>query len=314
MVDAWRTILVVVVACLAGRIIILNDVDGYILMSDSATRTATFGSSSNENKGKRLLVLGGTGFLGQTICRRAALEGYKVTSLSRRGVPTTSSSDGKQQSISSVASIDYRKGDARDKNTIAQVLSEGNFCGVIHCIGILFDDASGFASFNRFASGSGSLPDSDSSYDAITRQSAFNAIDASIAYAKERGIDNFPFLFASAAEAGWTDVPGGKEFEQFLAPDFLRRYLAAKRSVESKLTESEPTLRGIIFRPSLIYSLDRPLSFPSVGAFWIGNRVGIPFLDRPVTVQALAYAFIRAIGLPGIRGVQRFNEIDKLNE
>ena len=35
----------------------------------------------------KLLVLGGTGFLGNSVAARAVLDGYSVTSLSRRGLP-----------------------------------------------------------------------------------------------------------------------------------------------------------------------------------------------------------------------------------
>merc|ERR1740124_785329 len=73
-------------------------------------------------------------------------------------------------------------------------------------------------------------------------------------------------------------------------------------------------LRPVIFRPSLIYSLDRVASLPPVGAFFVGNRLGLPFVDRPVTVQSLSFAVVRAIGDRGVSGVQRYMDIDELNK
>lgn len=261
-------------------------------------------SLSGKKKGK-LLVLGGTGFLGQTICKRALLEGYEVTSLSRRGLPP--------DAVESSAPVDYRTGDAREKESIGDILNEGGYTGVLHCIGLLFDDESGLGQYNAFVSGSGSLPDSKSTYDTIIRVTSFNAIEAAAEYAEGRE-KPLPFCFTSAAEVGWPDVAGGKQVERFLAPGWLKRYLSAKRTVEKKLLSMEPTLRPIIVRPSLIYSLDRPQAYIPVSAFFVGNKVGLPFVDRPVTVQALACAMIRSMDRDTVSGVQRYKEIDQLNE
>ena len=168
--------------------------------------------------------------------------------------------------------------------------------------------------YNRFVSGSGSLPDSQSTYDTITRLTAFNAIEAAIDYVQKNQLSSFPFVFASAAEAGWPDMPGGKQLETYLAPDWLRRYLVAKRAVEEKLLGSQPYLRPVIVRPSLVYSLDRPASYLPVGAFFVGNRIGLPFVDRPVTVQSLGNAIVRSISRDNVVGIQRYKEIDQLNE
>jgi hypothetical protein len=187
--------------------------------------------------------------------------------------------------------------------------------GIIHCVGLLFDDASGFGRFNRFASGSGSLPDSGSTYDTITRLTAFNAIEAAVDYAESSGLEvPLPVCFTSAAEAGWPDMAGGSFIENTLAPDFLRRYLEAKRAVEKKLLSSEPPLRPVIVRPSLIYTMDRPASFPAVGAFFVGNKVGLPFVDQPVSVQSLANSMVRSISRPDVRGILRYKEINALSD
>lgn len=277
------------------------------LKSKLNASTTVSSSKDSTTKGK-LLVLGGTGFLGQNICKRAVLEGYQVTSVSRRGLPPSSS-----ETSPTTTKIDYRQGDLRKKETVGTILAEGGYMGVIHCVGLLFDEKSGLASYNRFVSGSGSLPDSDSTYDSITRLTAFNAIESSIEYAKKSGLTPFPFMFTSAAEAGWPDVPLGPFIENNLAPDFLKRYLAAKRLVEAKLLATEPDLRPIIARPSLIYTMDRPSSFPSVAAFVVGNRIGLPFVDRPVTVQALSAAIVRAMSDSAIKGILRYPQIEDLS-
>jgi uncharacterized protein YbjT (DUF2867 family) len=255
----------------------------------------------------KLLVLGGTGFLGQAVCKRALAEGFQVISLSRRGLPPVSS----DESDTSLE-VDYRQGDARNPASVTNILQEGGYTGIVHCVGLLLDGDSGLGALNRFASGSGSIPDENSTYDKIIRLTAFHAIEAAINYAKANQQENFPFCFTSAAEAGWPDVSGG-QFVESLVPDFLKRYLVAKRAVEAKLQESVPTLRPIIPRPSLIYTMDRPLSLASVGAFFVANRAGLPFVDRPVTVDDLALAMVKAVKDEKVRGVLRYPEIDSLN-
>jgi len=273
----------------------------------------------------RILVLGGSGFLGGTVAKRAILEGYSVTSLSRRGEPPPAESPTSSTSNDDgilLNSIDYRIGDARDINSIRAILNDNNenddqqpYIAIVHAIGLLFDGDSGIGNFNRFVSGSGSIPEENSTYDDITRLTAFNAIEAAEEYAAKLGGGGpLPFVFTSAAEAGWPDVRGGSIVERTLAPEWLRRYLSAKRTVEKRLLANNDLLRPIIFRPSLIYSLDRVASLPPVGAFFVGNRLGLPFVDRPVTVQSLSFAVVRAIGDGGVRGVQRYMDIDELNK
>lgn len=287
---------------------------------------------SKDDKGK-ILILGGSGFLGGNVAKRAVLAGYRVTSLSRRGKPeppkqrrrnrrnrdnngadNLNNYDSFEQS-GVMNAIDYRCGDATDISTIREILNEGDeeYKAVVHCIGLLFDGDSGLAMWNRFVSQSGSLSDSSSTYDDITRATAINAIQATEECLSSNG-KKIPFVFTSAAEAGWTDVSGGGFVEKRLTPRWLKRYLQAKRAVEERLSQSTK-LRPIIFRPSFIFSLDNRLSItlPPVTAFFVGNQVGLPFVDRPVSVQALSSAIIRSLSNDSISGVQRYKEINELS-
>ena len=292
--------------------------------------TTTTSKQTNGTKG-RLLVLGGTGYLGQEVCKKAIEQGYSVVTLSRRGTPTSSSSSSSSPSSSIInMNIDYRKGDARQKESIVRIVQEGNICGIVHCIGLLLDTASGLGNYNVYVSGSNSLPDTESTYDTITRQTAFHAIDAIVEYYNEQQQQDLlssnttttatafpiPFCFTSAAEAGWPDVMGGKLIESVM-PEFIKRYMIAKRAVENKLLSSStsPTniIRPIIVRPSLIYSKDQLASLPAVASFTILNQIGLPFVDRPVTLDALATAIVKSISDPTIRGIQRYPQIDALS-
>lgn len=64
------------------------------MMSKKSSSFPLHASSSSDEKNPfskpsgskgRILILGGSGFLGQAIARRAVLEGYSVSSISRRG-------------------------------------------------------------------------------------------------------------------------------------------------------------------------------------------------------------------------------------
>lgn len=291
----------------------------------------------------KLLVLGGTGFLGNSVAARAVLDGYSVTSLSRRGLPP-SLADGRatvrergarrlrrggrgggggDYSLAATR-VDYRAGDARDSAVIASILSEGGYVGIVHSVGVLFDPASRLSRLNRLASGSGSVPDQQpetGSYDEVTRRTAFAAMDAAEDYVRSGGGGvggtPLPFVFSSSAEVGWQDTRSGR-FVERTSPGWMRRYLAAKRAVETRLLDTSqrtPTLlRPIVFRSSLIYSADRIASLPVTSAFYVGSRLGLPFVDRPVTVQALSSAMLRSIRTPDVIGIQSFRQVDQLNQ
>ena len=104
-----------------------------------------------------------------------------------------------------------------------------------------------------------------------------------------------PFVFISAAEAGWTAPAPVK---------WLERYLAAKREVEDEVMTNK-SLRPVILRPSLVWSWDKPQALISVVPFFLASTLGVPFIDKPVMLTTLVDAAIGAVQDPVVRGILR---------
>lgn len=144
----------------------------------------------------KLLVLGGTGFVGNTVVAAARRSGMSVVSVSRRGTVPDDQFAGDNEVIRLSADV----GNIDDMRRVAS--EHGPFTACVHAIGLLFDSESGLLEYNKFASGSKSVPGSEATYDLITRATAFNAIDCLIEN-REPSETPLPFIFVSAAEAGW---------------------------------------------------------------------------------------------------------------
>jgi hypothetical protein len=74
--------------------------------------------------------------------------------------------------------VQWVKGDASNPAVVRELV-QCNFDGVVHAIGMLLDNK-----LNRFASGSGSVPDEGATYDRVTRATVFAAADATVAARK----------------------------------------------------------------------------------------------------------------------------------
>ena len=187
----------------------------------------------------RLVVAGGTGFVGREICREAVNRGWSVTSLSRRG--------SNPEPGSALDSVDFVAGDAADAAVLDKLTADAD--AVVHSVGALFDSESGLAQLNRITSGSGSMPADGATYDTLSRDTALALLDAA-----QKSDDTKALLFVSANEAGWPNLPSsvGRQLEENL-PEWLGRYLSAKRDVEQALANQD-SIRAIVARPSLMYS------------------------------------------------------------
>jgi uncharacterized protein YbjT (DUF2867 family) len=247
--------------------------------------TLSMSASTEPKAAFKLLVLGGTGFVGREVVRRARAKGMSVVSISRRGKLLGETDE----------TVTWISGDAAEAKTLEAVYNDfGPFDGCIHAVGLLLDAQTGVSTLNRFASGSGSLPSSESTFDRVIRQSGVVAVNAFTSKYSASAETPKPFVFISAAEAGWTmPVPG-----------FLERYLQAKRVVEEQVMTNK-ALRPVILRPSLVWTWDRPQALPAVVPFLVASTLGVPFVDRPVLLATLVDAAVGALQDPVVRGILR---------
>ncbi|CAE7560869.1 COQ11 [Symbiodinium natans] len=283
----------------------------FVNMQASPAHSATSRAAEGEGEaplapsaGKRLLVLGGNGYVGREVCRLAVQRGFKVTSLSRRG-------ENPEPGNAELDQVKWVQGNAADSSTVQSLVGDAD--AVVHAIGLLFDVNSGLTNLNLVVSGSGSTPDDASTYDRITRQTAFNVINAIKGRIRMPFSPPMPMMFVSAAEAGWPDVALGPQVEK-VAPTWLKEYLVAKRAVEGELSSSADAIRAAIFRPSLIWSWTKFDVLPVIPVFNLLNALGVPFVDKTVTVFTLSKAIVAALEDEGVSGVQRFTEMEELEK
>ena len=189
--------------------------------------------------------------------------------------------------------------------------------------GLLFDIESGLGNLNKIVSGSGSIPGESSTYDAITRTTAFNVINAiekkqslNIGSILSKSGNRYPLCFVSAAEAGGPDVKFGETIDG-IAPKWLNKYLIAKRAVEGRLRESNETkgtIRSAIYRPSLIWDWTKFDVLPVIPVFNLAAAIGVPFVDKTVRIETLADAIVAGIEGEDVEGVQRVGEMENISQ
>jgi len=263
----------------------------------------TVALSSSAAGGTKVAVFGGTGFVGSAVCERLAKKGYDVVAVSRRGVNPKPGDKYLDQ-------VTWVKGDATDKATVKKIVQDVD--AVVHSIGLLFDVESGLGNLNTIVSGSGSLPGDESTYDNITRKTMFNVIEAMEAKQNFFSKNKQPALcFVSCAESGWPDVAMGSQVENNLAPDWLKKYLIAKRAVEARMNESK-AIRPVIYRPSLIWNWKKLDVLPVIPVFNLASAIGVPFVDKTVRVETLADAIVAGVEDSEVSGVQRFFKMEQL--
>ncbi|KAJ5584184.1 uncharacterized protein N7459_003984 [Penicillium hispanicum] len=274
---------------------------------------------------KRLVVAGGSGFLGSRICKSAAARGWSVISLSRSGEPRWNIVTDSSERPSWASSVEWAKADLLKPESYKPFLN--NATAVVHSMGILLEadykgvvqgrepivgglqrafSSSKLGSQNPLSRKEGEAlepkeRDGQLTYELMNRDSA-------IALAQESSNEHVPaFVYISAA-AG--------------APALPARYITTKRAAEDTIAANLPQLRSIFIRPGFMYDSSRKFTLPiALSGFvasefnsLLGNRLSFlgALAEKPLKVDTVGEAVVEALEDESTRGVVGTKHIEAL--
>ncbi|KAF2655649.1 NAD(P)-binding protein [Lophiostoma macrostomum CBS 122681] len=275
---------------------------------------------------KKLVICGGTGFLGSRICKAAAHRGWAVTSISRSGDPNWSSISSSPNAPSWASSVSWQKGDILNPSTYTSHLENAD--AVIHSMGILLEaDYKGVVSgkespiaglqraFSATKAGTQNPlerkegeplqpqeKDGQLTYEVMNR-------DTAVSLAKEASTKNVPtYLYISAA-AGTPILPA--------------RYITTKREAESIISSAFPSIRSIFIRAPFMYDSSRtftlPIAFAGGVASVVNSAVGgrLTWLMgaggiKPLKADMVGDAVVEALEDESVKGAVEVKEIETL--
>ena len=214
----------------------------------------------------RILVTGANGFIGAEVCRRAVEAGHEVVGLARRGRPAGAAGW--------MERVEWAAGDVLEPATWRQHLAG---CGaVIHCVGIIREDARRGATFER-----------------INGDSAITAAEE----AERAGVGAFVFISASSQP-----------------PLVGAGYLRAKRRAEAGIRELGT--RSVILRPGFVFGSARLPSLPAAAVIRLATHLPVVGAgareSRPLNVETVARATVRAAADERVSGVLDVDAIERL--
>eukprot|EP00124_Ichthyophonus_hoferi_P000321 Ihof_evm17s11 gene=Ihof_evmTU17s11 len=173
----------------------------------------------------KLLVVGGNGFVGRSVCKAAVQRGLEVISLSRRGVAPLDAPWTKK--------VDWRKGDALDPESYHGLLQDTT--AVVHTVGILLE-GSNYKSYLRCGSRE-VKPTTTETYERANRDSAL-----AVGREAEAGKSVKTFVYISAVGA----------------PSIIERYITTKREAEAGL-QAMKGFNTVILRPGFMIDEEDPI-------------------------------------------------------
>eukprot|EP01136_Pigoraptor_vietnamica_P025468 Opistho-1_new@79530 len=253
----------------------------------------------------KLVVLGGTGFIGAAICREAVLRGFaSVVALSRSGRRPSADAwtDG----------VEWARANADEPDALRPHVEGAT--AVVHAVGTLFEHT-GYKSLAKperlvregFGVLSGGSIGERTSYEKTNRDTA-----VALARAAAESPSVRAFVFLSAA------VP---------RPLASLRYVSTKREAEEAIAQMG-SYRTVVLRPGLVYADDDPVSAPLALAVRTAGAVAGPLFKLvprsvaewrdlyvpPVHVRTVARAAISGALDESASGVFCGEDIERLSD
>lgn len=220
---------------------------------------------------KKVLVLGGSGFVGKAICRELLRVGADVYSINRSGKPGGCSSD--------LDKVNWIKGNALDPQSYSQL---SNIDTLIHSVGILTEPSSKKSENDQF----------DVTFESEIRDTLKVAIESS----KDYGAPLNRIGYISAADFG------------AVSRYFLPKYMKAKREAESIL-ESQ-NVPSVIARPGFMYGRDRMPTVPFSYAYSLVTLFSAGAFPKSLDVNSVARSLVTALADENLSGVKYLEVAD----
>ncbi|KAF2104493.1 NAD dependent epimerase/dehydratase family protein-like protein [Rhizodiscina lignyota] len=275
---------------------------------------------------KKIVVCGGSGFLGSRVCKAAVARNWDVTAVSRSGEPQWQYVTASSTPPSWSKSVQWERADILKPSTYDPFLSGAD--AVVHSMGILLE-----ADYKRVISGRESPIRGLQRAFSATKMGSQNPLerkegedlepqekdgqityelmnrDSAILLARESNAQKVSsFVYISAA--------GG-------APILPARYINTKRAAESTISKSFPDMRSIFIRPGMMYDSSRTITLglaaaTTVGSMFNGLTGGVlsGFMGaggvKPLKADVVAEAIIEAVGDHTIKGVVEVPKIEAL--
>ena len=215
---------------------------------------------------KKVLVLGGSGFVGKAICRELIKIGADVYSINRSGMP-------RGCPVDLETGVRWIKGNALDPHTYTQL--EG-IDTLIHSIGILAEPKDN--SDQKFPV----------TFDSEIKETLNVALEASKTY----GAPLQRVGYISAADFG--------AISNFLLP----KYMKAKLEAESILQQYQDQIPSVIARPGFMYGRDRFPTVPFSYAYSIATLFSAGMLPKALDVNSVARSLIAALAEENLKGTR----------
>ncbi|KAJ1981473.1 hypothetical protein H4R34_002067 [Dimargaris verticillata] len=247
----------------------------------------------------RILVVGGSGFLGSSICRVALQRGLEVVSLSRHGAPARPHPTAPRPAWHE--QVHWQQGDALQPDTYAKVAQDCS--GIVHTVGTLLE-----TDYKPLIK-AGSVCQAASQWRSLRTNPT--------------GVNYRRINRDTALEVAQTAVKSGapKTFVYISASDVLpfidRRYISTKREAEVALLTMD-ALRTVIMRPGIMYSEQQPLTMSVASVLGMVGQAKKSLLNMvsrtqppvstglatpPLHTDTVAQAVVTALCTERIKGV-----------